>query len=51
MPIVKKSIILEKENGDLWSHIGVTPGQKGVCFLIRKNVKHMIENIIGVSER
>lgn len=43
--------IIERTNGDIWYHLGTTPGQKGVGFIIKKQVKHLIHNIVGVSER
>lgn len=43
--------IIEKQNGDLFYYIGTTPGQRGVGFIIRKQVKHMVQEIVGVSER
>ena len=27
--------ILEKKNGDIWYHMGTTPGQKGVGFIVK----------------
>lgn len=43
--------IIEKNNGDLFCYIGQTKGQKGVGFLIKKHIKPMVKEIIGVSER
>lgn len=43
--------IIEKKNGDLFSYIGETKGQKGVGFIIHKKFKNTIEDIVGISER
>lgn len=44
--------IIEKENGDLLFHIGTTtPGQKGVGFIVKRDLKHMVMELTGISER
>ena len=43
--------IIEKENGNLLSYVGQTRGQKGVGFLIHKDAKKYIQEIVGISER
>lgn len=42
--------ILEHENY-IFYHNGETPGKNGVGFLLKKEVKDQIEEIIGISER
>ena len=44
-------VITEKENGDIFSYMGETKGQKGVGFIIKKHLKDKITKIYGVSER
>ena len=34
--------IIEKQNGDMFSYIGETKGQKGVGFIIKRQLKHNI---------
>ena len=43
--------IIEKDNGDIFCYKGETKGQRGVGFLIKNKLKHMITEIVGVSER
>ena len=43
--------IVEKANGNVLHYIGETKGQKGVGFLIHKDLKHCIEEYIGINER
>ena len=43
--------VLEKQNGDLFSFVGETKGQRGVGFLVNKRVKNYVEGVLGISER
>lgn len=43
--------IIEKNSGDLFYYKGTTPGQRGIGFLIKKELKPAVKEIIGVSER
>ena len=43
--------IVDKHNGYIFCYKGQTKGQRGVGFLIKKEVNHMIQEITGISER
>ena len=43
--------IIEQPNGNLFCYKGTTPGQKGVGFIIKNSMKHMVCEIAGISER
>ena len=43
--------IVEKENGDLWRHKRETAGQRGVSFIVKNRIKHLVHEITCVSER
>ena len=43
--------ITERENGDLFHYKGETAGHKGVGFIIKKDIKHMVQDIVGITER
>ena len=42
--------IVEKENGDLRCRKGETPGQRGLGFIIKNTIKHLVHEVIGVSD-
>jgi exonuclease III len=43
--------IIEKTNGNVLCYIGKTKGQKGVGFLVHKDIKHCIQEFKGISDR
>ena len=43
--------IVDRHNGDIFCYKGQTKGQRGVGFIIKKEIIHMVQEIRGISER